>query len=208
LTTVMMHQHASLGSQTNSSNCGRRKDLTVVRSEDRAWPHQTQLFAQLQVCHIRRLPMVYEHEINLHHFPLSMQPPQTGVTVADLDPHEIPQPRQIHQAPNDGPELRTTLEAPVLPPARLLQRGAKRDRAVPDIAAELDHDGRPDVADKVDDRAGLVGAHVHEVLLRAAVLVDGVEDGLRVVAQLGQVWPCVDVLEQGDLAAIVELPWG
>lgn len=177
----------------------------VVGGEHGALADETQLLTELQVGRVGGLVVVQEHHVNLlaeqafllgPHNPLVARPHH--------DTHGIPQSRKVHEAGDDGGELRVALEAKVLCLWVRLARGVgEEDGAVANVAAEFDHDGRGDLGDERGDDGALLRADVHEVGVAPGVGVDGGEDGGRVVADFGGGF--VDVVEQADLTAIVEL---
>lgn len=117
----------------------------------------------------------------------------------------VPQTCEVNEAGGDGREKRVLFDAEIPLAPGLAHGVAEHDGRITHVAAEFEDGGGFVARDDAADDGALGLADVDEPRLGAGKGVDGVEDCGGVAAQLGEGGVVVDVVEEGDLAAVVEL---
>ena len=164
----------------------------IVCCQNTAGCDELELFAEFQVGLVRRLVVVEEHEVNVLQRAAVMQPLDRSITGADLDLDDVAEASEGHKRLDHCSENRITLQTPIALTTSLADGIAKKKARVTNVPTKFNlpcrsakkarlrgnlqaanHCLRFDLCDQVAHNLALVFADIHEVLLRASILVNG-----------------------------------
>ena len=192
----------------------------VIGSQYRAFGDQTQLFTKLKVGRVGRLVMIQKHEIDVLQLPRLVQTSNGFVTGANDDLDDVGETCQVDKRHDDGSKRRIALQAEVPLPSSFAYCITEEDARIANVAAEFDlglfvssqlklqqltyHCLGLDLCNKICHYTTLVLSNIHEVLLRATILINGCENILGRAPDLLNIGVRVNKVQKLDLTTVVE----